>query len=797
MSYNGFYGKWDFDWDYVVHHAPEYRQYVVEGTLDWRGQVVEDQPMLTVDTAYLRQREEAPQNAYGRYINMDNFSKEDEAVLSLMRNEASPADTVQEPEQPLAPNEIRGAEIEAIEQIAEDVSEAEKYTRFVSEREKKVQALKSRGKYIKKFTLKYDHAQAHYTPVTPIVPLLPPPKAALASGSHYNLGPNYMYHINSHRWFDDRAIVSVYAVEEDDTFIRMFTYQFILNKAWHSAKRTNHDKHRIVFNKKTGNMYLINHERPKGEKKGRFQCKIYGVSSQVMYVGICFHHFKTAHVAWFIHRMLKAAQDRIGTVCLPDRDEKRAITIDIAGQVLSLLWQYKAKTHMPWLSEHIFQALETIRGSYSAYDKDAEKGLKKRSLAKMLKKKPHPSTVVKYLLGPLYNNTAYKLVMAESNRHMHGMVPFLKHMSKDKALHHFVSHVLSENNDSFKGRMVDSLAAASGEMTAYGSREPLPEELRLFDKYVRLLAQFYKADGIEARTVTWHTFRDTFSMAARFNISINMSQLTDADTVNAIHDRFSAYIQRDKKALRELQRKPFMPFAHPDKDYNGFKFEFLGTAQELVDEGRVMKHCVGGYGYRCAEGSSIIFSMRKDGISLITIEVDGKSIGCRILQMYTRHDVTVTNPEILKLVDEWSKDITKMHRADTETYADRIQIVAKFIGNARMLTVPNNPPEIAQSLMDERSGLLGELDALGLVDYAKQIVDASIPKDQSDFEEDEWGFEAAPVPTVVAPPIEPVQAMPVPGSPAEVDHGRIMAELRRMRERLQLLTQAAREVCHV
>lgn len=799
-QYDGFYGKWEFDWDAVVYHAPEYRKYVVEGTVDWRGVVIEKQCQpeeyntsagtIRIDTSQLQMQDDGVVNAYGRHVS--NFSDEDEAVIALMRGNESPVNTTLEPEEPLAPNELRAADPDVQEQPRWATAQLHEEA-YLDGKKRKQKELGERSKYRKRFTLKYEHANAYAAPSTPIVPLLPPPKFVLANSSEYRLNPLYSYLIAPNRWFEDRAIVTVYGMSEDDTYIRVFKYKFNLNKAWGSSKRMNKDRCRVVFNKKTGNLFSIKYEREKEDKRGKHKLRITGISSQVSFLSICFGELKGDHVAQFVQKMWAATHAYLGGPVHVPQTDLHGHTPRVSTTVLSLLWQYKTKTYMPWLSEDIFNAIETIRGSYSAYGKDHIKDLKKRSLIKMLKKKTHPSTVIKYLLGPLYSTTAYKMIMSDASRHMHVILPFLQHMSENKMLHHFISNVLGMEDSSFVARMINAVSGASGDMRHYGAQKPHDEELRIFDKYIKMHRKFIETNGVNVHPVTWHTFRDTFGMAKRFNISINLSKINCGRDIQELHDRFSAYIQRDKNAARALQGKPFLPFAHPDKDYNGFMFEFLGTVEDLIHEGRVMKHCVGGYGWRCSDGSSIIFSMRKEDTSLITIEIDGRDLACRIVQMYTRHDITVTNEDILKLVEQWRQDLVKMHRADRETYADRIQLVAKFVSNASLLKLDNHPPEITQALINEKSELLGELDARGLKEYANKIVASTQKQAFDDLEEETLDPFQDRIPVVRAP----VAAVPVPGSPAEADHNRIMNELRRLREQLEEFTRRAMEACHV
>jgi hypothetical protein len=55
----------------------------------------------------------------------------------------------------------------------------------------------------------------------------------------------------------------------------------------------------------------------------------------------------------------------------------------------------------------------------------------------------------------------------------------------------------------------------------------------------------------------------------------------------------------------------------------GYSVYALRNQEELLEEGRALKHCVGngGYAAKCARGESQILSLRKDGVSAATIEL--------------------------------------------------------------------------------------------------------------------------------------------------------------------------------
>lgn len=57
---------------------------------------------------------------------------------------------------------------------------------------------------------------------------------------------------------------------------------------------------------------------------------------------------------------------------------------------------------------------------------------------------------------------------------------------------------------------------------------------------------------------------------------------------------------------------------------NTWDFVELTNGKQLYEEGRIMRHCVGTYAGRCASGTSAIFSLKKNGNRVITIEISPK-----------------------------------------------------------------------------------------------------------------------------------------------------------------------------
>jgi hypothetical protein len=291
----------------------------------------------------------------------------------------------------------------------------------------------------------------------------------------------------------------------------------------------------------------------------------------------------------------------------------------------------------------------------------------------------------------------YKRVFREffTKLDMHGFVTIHKNMMLHECpanLYHFMLEILKRKDfdqihfsrgDGFDGTQPRLRARRIGEVPQPPSQ--LEEIMRrqslvvnqfsevtgdvrhnaeFIDPWIKLCRRLIDELGIG---MDWRTFRDTMRMAERFRLRVRVNKFKSAVEVYELHQRLVQYQNRDNGILNDFAHETFLPFAHPTEEYEGFRFEFLDTAKKLVDEGRSMHHCVGGYAYRCVNGSSIIFSMRKGDRSYITIELNGSTLS--IVQKYTIGDNVVNNEAINEVVDKWHKDVLKLHKDDDCSYA--------------------------------------------------------------------------------------------------------------------------------
>lgn len=188
---------------------------------------------------------------------------------------------------------------------------------------------------------------------------------------------------------------------------------------------------------------------------------------------------------------------------------------------------------------------------------------------------------------------------------------------------------------SVEKQMAHTVLATLREMSGilHRNRELLDGHIKL-NKAARRLIQIWSAQP--GRGLTY--VRDTLTVYMRIRGEdeapsdravrrIFLANLSPDDIV-ALHNQVED-IRRDiaDKVAAKERRTPFKICEEVSwgigsrEDEHMYVLELLKTPQELEHEGRAMHHCVGGYASYCKNGSSIIYSVSKDGQRLGTLEM--------------------------------------------------------------------------------------------------------------------------------------------------------------------------------
>ena len=158
-------------------------------------------------------------------------------------------------------------------------------------------------------------------------------------------------------------------------------------------------------------------------------------------------------------------------------------------------------------------------------------------------------------------------------------------------------------------------------------------------------------------------YRDYLDMAKKLKLDLREDIVRYPPNLIAAHDRAvearNAVLEEERaKHNRELQHKykkllksNIRQYAYSDEN---FTIIVPSTAQEIINEGKALCHCVGGYAERHLTGKlTILFlrSAKEPDKSLYTIEMHGKAL----TQVQGYHNRTPLTPEAKAFFESWLK----------------------------------------------------------------------------------------------------------------------------------------------
>ena len=135
-------------------------------------------------------------------------------------------------------------------------------------------------------------------------------------------------------------------------------------------------------------------------------------------------------------------------------------------------------------------------------------------------------------------------------------------------------------------------------------------------------------------TAAMREWKDYLDMAEKLNYDLTNREVSTPKQLTVVHDRAAELLQTETdrtlqkkyiKSRRTALRKKY------EMEYAGMCVRVPKSSAEIVTEGKVLEHCVGGYAKRHLEGKTVILFLRRadePDQPLVTIEMnsDGKTI---------------------------------------------------------------------------------------------------------------------------------------------------------------------------
>ena len=208
------------------------------------------------------------------------------------------------------------------------------------------------------------------------------------------------------------------------------------------------------------------------------------------------------------------------------------------------------------------------------------------------------------------------------------------------------------------------------------SCETLANALRLWHSYsIKQMLEHVEA-GREAQALKWCVkntvnpgdYADYLLQLAKLRIAARDKAVLYPREFQAAHRRLSERIKAKENAKQDGQ------IAARIQELGEYWFSALGltlrpmvSSGEIIREGEMMQHCVGGYVKRYAEGGTILLCLREDERPLTpyrTVEFskDGKMVQCRGKRNQSPEDEQERINQFWVLFEMYRKDYARQHR---------------------------------------------------------------------------------------------------------------------------------------
>lgn len=171
-------------------------------------------------------------------------------------------------------------------------------------------------------------------------------------------------------------------------------------------------------------------------------------------------------------------------------------------------------------------------------------------------------------------------------------------------------------------------------------------------------------------SITWQSFVDYTQMAALLGWDLKDETVLLPKDLLRKHDEATEEI--NLKTLNEGLKHISVDIRRRSLKYNfelgGYFIRCAVSAEEIVNEGKTLKHCVGGYAQRHINGALTILFLRKKsapGKSLYTVEMNGNSL--QQIHGY-KNDYGARNPieTMAWFLDPWLEWVKKGSKRDKE-----------------------------------------------------------------------------------------------------------------------------------
>ena len=161
----------------------------------------------------------------------------------------------------------------------------------------------------------------------------------------------------------------------------------------------------------------------------------------------------------------------------------------------------------------------------------------------------------------------------------------------------------------------------------------------------------------------FHTYRDYLNDCVKLKWDLDDPQILFPRDLDAAHQRSLEQVKYDKtKIFEEKYQATRQKALWQEWEQGGLLIRWPETGEEIIREGMVLHHCVGGYVNRAAEGKTTILLIRKKDqphTPFYTLEWNGNMV----VQCKSLHNKDFRqDPEVAGFVDAWTEHIRRLKK---------------------------------------------------------------------------------------------------------------------------------------
>lgn len=232
-------------------------------------------------------------------------------------------------------------------------------------------------------------------------------------------------------------------------------------------------------------------------------------------------------------------------------------------------------------------------------------------------------------------------------------------LAKDRWSDNDLSFYIEAKNNGIKPEDIAVLRKACG--GDWYEVRPVLERGANIMRAARYIAKQKRKFGDPQKLIDFRYLADYWDMAAANGDDLTDDKIRYPHKLTSAHDNITVLVK--EKVAAEFQQKFDKRYAELEKfcySSGGLSIHPARSQKEMITEGKLLDHCVGGYASRHARGETSIFFIRRESepeTPFYTLELDVKTLKVRQNRGYKN---CARTDEVQAFEDEWIKFVKKV-----------------------------------------------------------------------------------------------------------------------------------------